>query len=82
MRTHYPLHLVIVVSLYCGSQPFAVNSEPPMLMHSDFSRVWHALVLCAVLVVPVHAQTIDDGIMLGKRELLTGNSYSHDSWDE
>ncbi len=53
-----------------------------MLMHSNFSRVWHALVLCAALVAPVHAQTIDDGIMLAKHELLTANSYFHDSWDE
>ena len=71
---------MIVVSLYCGAQPFLVNSEP--LMHSHFSRVWHALVLWAALVAPVHAQTIDDGIMLAKHELLTGNYYSHDSWDE
>lgn len=28
------------------------------------------------------AQTIDDGIMLGKGELFTGYVYTHDSWDE
>jgi hypothetical protein len=32
--------------------------------------------LCAF---PVHAQTIDDGIMMGRGELQTGNLYSHGS---
>jgi hypothetical protein len=38
--------------------------------------------LFACLAAPLHAQTIDDGIMLGKHELLTGNFYSWDTWDE
>lgn len=45
-----------------------------------------ALALSPLLFVlfsaPAGAQTIDDGIMLEKRGLLTGNLYSRDSWDE
>jgi hypothetical protein len=28
------------------------------------------------------AQTIDDGIMMGKQRLFTGNVYTHESWEE
>jgi Putative MetA-pathway of phenol degradation len=53
-----------------------------MLMHSRFSRVLCTSALFVCLAAPLHAQTIDDGIMLGKRELLTGNFYSWDTWDQ
>ena len=53
-----------------------------MLIYSRVSRVLHALVLLVSLSVPLHAQTIDDGIMMGKHDLLTGNLYSHESWDQ
>ena len=35
----------------------------------------------ALLAAPLHAQTVDDALMLAKRELLTGNVYAHDTWD-
>ena len=53
-----------------------------MLMHSRFTRVLCTCALFACLASPLHAQTIDDGIMLSKHELLTGNFYSYDTWDE
>jgi hypothetical protein len=53
-----------------------------MLMHSRFLRVLCTSALFACLASPLHAQTIDDGIMLGKHELLTGNFYSYDTWNE
>ena len=53
-----------------------------MLMHSRFSRVFCTSALFACLAAPLGAQTIDDGIMLGKKALLTGNFYSHDTWDK
>ena len=53
-----------------------------MLIQLPRSRVLYALALFALMAVPLQAQTIDDGIMLRQRELLTGNFYSHDSWDE
>jgi hypothetical protein len=40
------------------------------------------IVLFASLSAFVHAQTIDDGIMMSKRNLFTGFIYSHDSWDQ
>jgi hypothetical protein len=43
-------------------------------------------ILVALVVValprPAGAQTIDDGIMLGRGELFAGSLYTHDSWDE
>jgi hypothetical protein len=39
-------------------------------------------VLLASLCVPVEAQTIDDGIMMGQHELQTGWLYTHDSWEQ
>ena len=53
-----------------------------MLMHPRFLRVLCTSALFACLASPLHAQTIDDGIMLGKHELLTGNFYSYDTWNE
>jgi hypothetical protein len=40
------------------------------------------LALFALLAVPLHAQTIDDGIMMAKHSLFTADLYSHDSWDQ
>jgi len=40
-----------------------------------------SLTLLALFVGCVHAQTIEDGIMLTKGNLFSGNIYSHDSWD-
>jgi hypothetical protein len=40
------------------------------------------LCLCASSAGSLHAQTIDDGIMMGRNELFIGNLYTHDSWDE
>jgi hypothetical protein len=37
--------------------------------------------LLLLLCPSVHAQTIDDGIMLANRTLCAGALYSHDSWD-
>ena len=53
-----------------------------MFRSSRHVRVIHALLWLACASVPVHAQTPDDGIMLARREFLTGTSYSHDSWDQ
>lgn len=39
-------------------------------------------VLPALLCVPLHGQTIEDGIMMPKRNLFAGYLYSHDSWDK
>jgi len=38
--------------------------------------------LVAALAAPLHAQTIDDGIMMTARSLQVGNIYTHDTWDE
>jgi hypothetical protein len=40
------------------------------------------VILLASLSAPLHAQTIDDGIMMGRHTLQVGNLYSHDSWEE
>jgi len=53
-----------------------------MFNQSPGLRVPYTLALFVSLAVPLQAQTIDDGIMLRQHELLTGNFYSHDSWDE
>ena len=40
------------------------------------------LFVAVTIPISVGAQTIDDGIMLGGRELQTGNVFLHDSWDQ
>jgi hypothetical protein len=39
------------------------------------------LVFSAMLSSSLHAQTIDDGIMMARHVLFTGDVYSHDSWE-
>jgi hypothetical protein len=39
-------------------------------------------VLLAALAAPLHAQSIDDGIMMTARSVQAGNVYSRDSWSE
>jgi len=53
-----------------------------MLINSLARRVLHAYAVLVSLAVPLHGQTIDDGVMVAKRELLTGNQYMYDTWDE
>jgi hypothetical protein len=45
-------------------------------------RTAGALAILAAGAAPLQGQTIDDGVMLAKRELFVGGFYSHDSWDE
>lgn len=45
-------------------------------------RVLLSLTLVASFAASLGAQTIDDGIMMGKHDLFTGNIYSHESWEE
>jgi Putative MetA-pathway of phenol degradation len=41
-----------------------------------------AIALLAVtLAAPLHAQTVEDGIMMAGRALQVGNIYTHDSWN-
>ncbi|HUR35745.1 MAG TPA: transporter [Vicinamibacterales bacterium] len=35
-----------------------------------------------LLCLPLHAQTIDDGIMMASRSLQAGTIYTHDSWNQ
>lgn len=40
-----------------------------------------AAALTAALAGSARAQTIDDGVMMAKGELFTGDVYTHDAWD-
>jgi hypothetical protein len=40
------------------------------------------LLILAPFALPLHAQTIDDGVMLARRTLWVGDIYGHDSADE
>jgi hypothetical protein len=49
----------------------------------------HRRILASICLAPLvlfcqslHAQTIDDGIMLANKTLCTGALYTHDSWDQ
>lgn len=53
-----------------------------MRHNQSFLRTLQTCAAFACLALPLHAQTVDDGLMMAKRELLTGNVYTHDTWDE
>src|SRR5689334_10187168 len=48
-------------------------------------RVWIPLLAAVIATVAqpgsARAQTLDDGVMMGKGELFTGDVYTHDAWD-
>jgi hypothetical protein len=46
------------------------------------SKMLVSLGFVAALSVPLHGQTIDDGVMMAKHALFTGNLYTHESRDE
>ena len=49
------------------------------------SRASNTLLPCVLLGAVVRApsrQTIDDGVMMAKRDLCTGFVYQHDGWDQ
>jgi hypothetical protein len=53
-----------------------------MLNNSPVRRALYTCALLAALALPLRAQTIEDGQMVGPRQLLTGNVYTYDTWDE
>jgi hypothetical protein len=53
-----------------------------MLKQRPAQRVLRTLVAVACLAGPVDAQIVEDGVVLRQGELLTGNLYSYDQWDE
>jgi hypothetical protein len=44
-------------------------------------KILASVVLSGWLAACLHAQTIDDGIMIGRRNLFAGSIYSYDHWD-
>jgi hypothetical protein len=50
----------------------------------SLAAVQHSLLIVAIVLLPslLAAQTIDDGIMMARQRLFTGNVYTHDSWEE
>jgi len=53
-----------------------------MTRRSMLTPVLASVVLAASLSASLHAQTIDDGIMMDKRNLFTGGLFTHEAWDE
>jgi hypothetical protein len=45
-------------------------------------RTWLVLLAVCSGSTVIHAQTIDDGVMMSKRSLCTGFLYAHDGWEE
>lgn len=45
-------------------------------------KISRFLLLFASLSAPLHAQTIDDGVMMTKHHLFTGGLYSTESWED
>lgn len=46
------------------------------------AHIANKIALLALLTSTAYGQTIDDGIMMGKRLLCAGYLYIHDSWDQ
>jgi hypothetical protein len=66
---------------YCLDIAPAVFSTNAQWGPSHVRGLGHRLIFFAALSVSLHAQSIDDGVMMPKRTLFAGNVYSHDGWD-
>ena len=64
----------LVDSRYCRGSSFLRT-----LRRAVIKRL--AVFIFLSLAVSARAQTIDDGIMVAKRSLFTGDIYGHESWD-
>jgi hypothetical protein len=51
-------------------------------MHWPRTQPWLPLGLLALVAASLPAQTIDDGLLIPRRQLWTGLVYTHDGWDE
>ena len=73
--------MLLVVLLYSrlGGSPYISRAHA---FHLSLLRVLLLLLVLGPRPSTLHAQTVDDGLMMAKRELLTGNVYTHDSWDK
>src|SRR5688572_6759480 len=76
------LHRGLVDSAYCRAGRRISTMSRLMRIGSWLQRHLCAGAALVLLAAPAHAQTIDDGVMVAGRELLTGNSYTFDTWDE
>ena len=54
----------------------------PMRNSPRLRQILYAGAAIALVAAPLAAQTLDDGVMLARRELLTGDSYTVDTWDQ
>ncbi|HYP08985.1 MAG TPA: hypothetical protein VER03_22350 [Bryobacteraceae bacterium] len=45
-------------------------------------KLFTRAIASALLCLAAYGQTIEDGIMMGRRQLCAGYLYTHDSWDE
>ena len=45
-------------------------------------KTFFCVLLLGAVCAPLHAQTIDDGIMMTARSVQTGDVYTRDTWDE
>ena len=54
----------------------------PHALRRGWIVVAAAVALTAALAGSARAQTIDDGVMMAKGELFTGDVYTHDAWDQ
>jgi hypothetical protein len=55
---------------------------PPPRRRTSLTRIFASLFLFVLLTGLLHAQTLDDGIMVAKRALFAGDIYTYDSWDQ
>jgi hypothetical protein len=60
----------------------AMNSPPDRGRRTVLGSAACALLACAASAAPLHAQSIDDGLMMPKKALFTGVLYGHDQWSE
>ena len=72
----------LVASCYCRAGGVVSTMRRPMRNSLRLRQVLYAGAAIAFVAAPPRCADLDDGVMVARRELLTGNSYTVDTWDK
>jgi len=78
----FPSHPIRPHRPNTGSLPARLGVVVYRLCPKPLKKLLPPLVMLASLSATLHAQTVDDAIMIPRKTLFTGALYSHDTWNQ
>jgi hypothetical protein len=59
-----------------------LRRDIPFSLRDAVFKTFAPVFLVLSLAVSARAQTVDDGVMVAERSLLTGDIYAYETWDQ